>query len=85
MRHLHPAIVLLAGGHAAHRVEPPARIEEDRLLTQGWARCEARCADSGAGRTWRGRNAFSWTRHCGSWRIVAIGRAGEPGQARGAP
>jgi hypothetical protein len=54
-------------------------------LAQVWARYEARFGDSAAVQTWRGVDAFTWMKHEGTWRIVALAYTDEPGQTRGAP
>ncbi|HEY7683739.1 MAG TPA: nuclear transport factor 2 family protein [Gemmatimonadales bacterium] len=54
-------------------------------LAQVWARYETRFGDSSAVATWRGIDAFTWMKHNGSWRIVSVAYADEPGQSRGAP
>ena len=54
-------------------------------LAQVWARYEARFGDSATVQTWRGVDAFTWMKHEGAWRIVALAYSGEPGQTRGAP
>jgi hypothetical protein len=70
-------------------------IFEERLLGQDvrmagnlahvWARYEARFGDSALVRTWRGVDAFTWMKHDGAWRIVALAYTDEAGQTRGAP
>ena len=54
-------------------------------LAQIWARYEVRVGDSGSVRTWRGVDAFTWMKHEGAWRIVALAYTAEAGQTRGAP
>ena len=40
---------------------------------------------SAAVQTWRGVDVFTWMKHEGAWRIVALAYADEAGQTRGAP
>ena len=54
-------------------------------LAQVWARYEARFGDSDAVQTWRGVDAFTWMKHEGAWRIVALASSDEPGQTGSAP
>jgi hypothetical protein len=53
-------------------------------LAQVWARYEARFGDSTSVATWRGIDAFTWMKHDGQWRIVALAYTDEPAQAPGA-
>jgi hypothetical protein len=53
-------------------------------LAQVWARYEARFGDSTSVATWRGIDAFTWMKHEGRWRIVALAYTDEPGEPAGA-
>jgi hypothetical protein len=81
----------------SHTAEGPDSkpIFEERLLSQEarivgdlahvWAHYEVRFGDSASVATWRGVDAFTWMKHDGTWRIVALAYTDEPGQRRGAP
>jgi hypothetical protein len=70
-------------------------VFEERLLSQEsriagdlahvWAHYEVRFGDSAQVATWRGFDAFTWMKHDGVWRIVALAYTDEPGQPRSAP
>ena len=53
-------------------------------LAQVWARYEATFGDSVSVSTWRGIDAFTWMKHDGRWRIVALAYTDESGEPSGA-
>lgn len=62
--------------------------QESRIsgnLAQVWAHYAARFGDSTNVATWRGIDAFTWMKHNGQWRIVALAYIDEPDSKRGAP
>ena len=70
-------------------------IFEEKLLSQDvritnelagvWARYEARFGDSTSVMTWRGVDAFTWMKHDGTWRIVALAYIDVEDEASDAP
>ncbi|MBI4502025.1 MAG: DUF4440 domain-containing protein [Gemmatimonadetes bacterium] len=54
-------------------------------LAHVWASYEARFGDSASVAAWRGYDAFTWMKHGGEWRIVALAYTDQPGEKRGAP
>lgn len=52
-------------------------------IAQVWAHYEARFGDSTSVSTWRGIDAFTWLKHDGAWRIVALAYADEGNSDRG--
>jgi len=85
------AIMTIADFLASTGAGPDSKpIFEERLLAQEvrlmgnlaqvWARYEARFGDSTSVATWRGIDAFTWMKHEGRWRIVALAYTDETGQ-----
>ena len=61
-------------------------VQEVRVtgnLAQVWARYEATFGDSISVSTWRGIDAFTWMKHDGQWRIVALAYTDESGEPSG--
>jgi len=61
-------------------------VQEVRVtgnLAQVWARYEATFGHSISVSTWRGIDAFTWMKHDGQWRIVALAYTDESGEPSG--
>lgn len=63
----------------------PSTWLKDLQLPPVWAHYAARFGDSTNVATWRGIDAFTWMKHNGQWRIVALAYIDEPDSKRGAP